>query len=326
MGTQVCSDDGTKYEACSCNSTGSSGTGGGSSTAPLPGTGGSGGTSTAGAAGSSSANTPLFPGGVGVPCTSDAGCGGAPLVCVLASSDSFHATDAQTGADIGGGPQGGYCTLPCQASADCQAVDNISLCNTAVGYCFGLCTPSTGPTKCVDSQGAASAQSCLQLSDTDTSLGVCIPTCTNDAGCGTGRYCDLNTGLCVGTKPTGKAIGEACDGTQNGADCASGTCVQFTAGSADVSFCSGNCTLGILDNCGYDPASGQPRNVACLEPQFAQAAAGDIGFCVSLCDVAADCAQAGWICEPLSAAGAQALGRTGECLPPGLVADAGAGG
>jgi hypothetical protein len=183
-----------------------------------------------------------------------------------------------------------------------------------------------GNLKCVDSQGNPLAQACYQLPNS-TTLGACIPTCTNDAGCGNGRYCDLNTGLCVSTKPTGKAIGEACDATLKVSDCASGECAVFDTPTGTISFCSGTCTLGVTNNCGYNPQTDAKRGAGCIEPQFNDPGVGDIGFCVQLCDTDSDCAQAasGWTCSALSATGQQIFARTGECLPPESIADAGPG-
>ncbi|HVZ33704.1 MAG TPA: hypothetical protein VG963_14835, partial [Polyangiaceae bacterium] len=268
-GTQPCNAEGTGYDACNCDGTASAGAGGSSST----GAAGSSSVGTAGSAGSATA--PGLTGGVGLPCTTDTDCPGAPLICVPASSDGFGATDPTTGQTVKGGPQGGYCTLPCTGSADCQAVDGASACNQALQYCFALCQPgSTGMLKCVDSQGAPLAQACYQLPNS-TTLGACIPTCTNDAACGAGRYCDLNTGLCVSTKPTGKAIGEACDATLTVSDCASGECAVFDTPTGTISFCSGTCTLGVTDNCGYDPQTDAKREAGCIEPQFDNPGVGD---------------------------------------------------
>jgi hypothetical protein len=118
-------------------------------------------------------------------------------------------------------------------------------------------------------------------------------------------------------------------------DCASGLCIEYadpndpsqTAGS----FCSANCTAGVLNGCGSDDVSGGVRQAACFEPQLAGGGVGDLGLCFPLCDETADCAQAadGWTCllfsDPISV---QQVGRQGECVPPGAdggAADAGPG-
>jgi len=322
-GQQTCNAEGTGFGPCECSSAGSAGSGGGA----MVGTGGGKATGTGGAAGSSNTPTNTLPGSVGGLCNTDADCpadpvtGDRPLTCIKASSD----------AEFGlGGPAGGYCSLQCANTQDCNAVDSFSGCasinpdDSKPGYCIALCQTGVDPggpngatlLKCVGAEACAPASSM-------SNIGACYPVCTSDASCGSGRVCDIGTGLCVTTLPAGGGIGAACTQATEDTDCASHICLQFNSGEG---FCSGSCLLDTLEGCGFEEATTAPRKAACLAPQFQGAGAGDIGFCVELCDTATDCTQAGWECSLFGADGAslaQALGRAGSCLPPGLAGDAG---
>lgn len=316
-GTQTCASDGSAYSECSC----------GSGSAGAAGSGGSGGGSNGGAAGAGGDGQidPLFDGGdraIGSPCTSDAECpqgpnGESPLVCILPTSSAEFGT---------GSPQGGYCTAPCSTTPECQALDGLSACNTALGQCIALCQPGDGDNlvKCNPDR----AQACFQLQQGST-IGACFPVCQNDAACGPGLFCDLGAsglGLCVTTAPVGGEIGAACTGATAATDCKSGTCVTLIDGT---SFCSANCTFGLVEGCGFarTEAAGA-RDAVCLFTQLNDGGPGDAGFCAELCDVDADCEQAaaGWTCaEDLGADLVTLLGRAGECVPPGFGGGADAG-
>jgi len=315
MGTQVCKDDNSGYEDCSCDMTAGVGGSGGS------GAGGSGGGSSTGAAGSSSMAPAPFPSSVGSACTADSDCAGAPLVCIQATSN----TEFQQG-----GPQGGYCSLPCTTNDDCTGIDDISACNTTLHYCFALCIAGTSQLKC----GMNNAQACVAVSP---QFGVCIPRCTSDAACGPGRFCDPGeTGLCRDTPAPGGKVGDPCTPDTEATDCAGGLCLQYAdPNDRNVvagSFCSAGCTLGLSNGCGFDNVSGGQRQAACLQASDAGGQPGDIGLCFPLCDSNGDCAQAGdgWSCklfnDPMAE---QQVGRLGECLPAALAnigaADAGPG-
>jgi hypothetical protein len=232
------------------------------------------------------------------------------MVCILESSN----TEFQFG-----GPQGGYCSVPCTADAECKAVDGDSACNLALGYCLALCTPGADTIKC----GSGRAQYCVPITD-DGILGACLPGCFCDPGF---------PGLCVDTAPTGGGVGTACSLVTEATDCASGICLEYADPNDPTatigSFCSANCTAGAVNGCGFDDVSGGVRQAACFEPQFAGGQVGDIGVCFPLCDITADCVQAadGWTCSLFPPEGAALLGRQGECRPPGLgdAADAGPG-
>jgi len=315
MGSQICKDDNSGYEDCSCDGTasvGGSGGGGGSSS-----TGGS----ASGVAGNSSMAPAPFGGEVGSPCTADSQCAGAPLVCIKATSN----TEFQQG-----GPQGGYCSLPCGTNDDCTAVDDISACNTTLHYCFALCIPGMSQVKC----GSDRAQACVTV---NTNFGVCIPRCSSDAACGAGRFCDPGgTGLCVDAQVPGGKVGDPCTPATEATDCAGGVCLQYAdPNNRSVvagSFCSGGCTFGLSNGCGFDNVSGGKRQAACLQASDDGGQPGDIGLCFPLCDSNADCAQSGngWVCNPFNDVNAeQQVGRLGECLPAVVanfgVADAGPG-
>ena len=313
VGFQTCAADGKSFGDCDCSSGGTGGSGGSS------GTGGSGGGAGASNAGTSGMGTgALFPGAVGIPCDAANACPGAPMVCIEETSN----TEFQFG-----GPQGGYCSVPCTVNTDCTDVDRDSRCNTALGYCLALCQPGAGAdlVKC----GSDRAQYCVPINDAGT-IGACLPGCSTDAACGDGRFCDPGfPGLCVDTAPPGGAVGAPCTVANAATDCASGLCIEYadrtdpslTAGT----FCSANCIAGVNSTCGYDVDFGGVRPAACFEAQFVDGGVGDIGVCFPLCDETADCAQAadGWTCLPFpDPAAIEQIGRQGECVPP----DANAGG
>lgn len=324
---QTCNSDGSAFGECACPGGGSAGSAGASN-------GGSGGGSNGGAAGAGGIeDESIFPLGfraVGAPCNTDADCpagpnGETPLICISPTST------VEFGA---GSPQGGYCTSVCTDEADstdCQAVDGLSACGlldpaTGTGYCIGLCQPGEAENaiKC----NADRAQACFQSPD-NANFGACFPVCQSDAACGAGLFCDFGAtglGLCVSEQPPGGDIGAACVPAAQGqpqTDCRSGTCVTLSdpaTGEEAGSFCSANCTAGLLAGCGF--AQAEPvgtRDAVCLLPQFQTGGGGDIGFCFELCNEDTDCAQAdaGWVCvKDLGERGEAATGRLGECLPP----------
>jgi Dickkopf-like protein len=318
-GTQTCNADGSAYSTCSCDGTGSAGNGG----AAGAGGGNNGGSS--GAAGAGGAPGAEFRGTVGLPCETATDCPGG-LDCVPSSA---------TGPFQNGGPEEGYCTTTCTVNEDCEAIDDIAAC--ALGgdgnqrYCVALCQtgdPSGTELKCSLIQGQRDTLACLSGVTTPSGgrdLGLCIPVCHSDEGCGGGRFCDLGTGVCVDAPPAGAAVGAAC--TED-AECAGGQCLTLTGGGG---FCTGLCTFGLIGGCGFD-ALGVPageRTAACLVPALSTGGIGDIGYCSELCDVAEDCAQAEWTCDPLTdlfgatSDAAEVFGRAGFCNPPEPTTDAG---
>jgi hypothetical protein len=203
------------------------------------------------------------------------------------------------------------------------------------GYCIGLCQPGNNPqaVKCISDPDEFRAQACFQFPDSAT-LGACFPVCTSDAACGAGQICDFGAtglGLCVTAQPPGGDIGAPCTAETAETDCRSGTCVTLLdpdTGEDAGSFCSANCTFGLLEGCGFaeEEAEGA-RDAVCIRPQLDNGGGGDIGFCFELCDEDADCAQAGagWVCEAdLTPEGQALVGRLGECVPPALASGGGA--
>ncbi len=324
-GSQTCNAEGTAFSTCSCED-GSAGSGGAGS--------GAGGSSqaNAGAAGNTGP-TDQIPEGVGEPCESDSDCrttedGTALLTCITsASNDAFGI----------GGPQGGYCSLPCESNEECQAVDELAGCANLPngGYCIAVCTPAAGTLKC----GADRALACFQTSDDPNALGGCFPMCTSDAACGGGRFCDFSDaglGLCRDQAPQGGGIGAPCTTATELTDCASGICLTMSANMVPVgTFCSANCTFLSGNGCGYDIALGGvatpasvKRDAACIQSRFRGGGPGDLGYCFEMCDVDADCTQETWVCNLLNNDQAEmAVGRLGQCVPPGLAdsPDAGPG-
>jgi hypothetical protein len=239
--------------------------------------------------------TPL----VGRSCSEDVQCGPG-LRCYASDANEF----------FGAGPAGGYCSLPCTQNPDCTGVDPQSQCTE--GLCLRTCR-SMDPTsvrenKCLTRRDVV-CQSEAYLGVTPFSglrqAGLCMPQCGSDEDCGE-RFCDLARGLCVTTRPTGAPVGAECEVNQ---DCLGGSCVNAD-GSGLSRLCTGPCVFG------------QP--VGCGDGVWL----GDVGFCVEVCDVDADCAQVGngFACRP--DARVVRVGRAGFCLTatPTDGGDAGDGG
>jgi len=273
----------------------------------------------AGMGGNGGTNSLVPIGEIGAPCSTDADC--YPLA-------GFTCIESTSNVEFGGGgPEGGYCTVPCSNSDECEALDGASVCGeidpaTQRGHCFGLCLAGDNPNaKC----GANRAQACLAFPDA-APVGACIPMCTSDSGCGSGRFCAPGgsaVGLCVDTAPAGGGIGAPCTPQTEVTDCASGVCLTFEGAPAAGGFCTANCTYLSDFGCGRAAGTPQttPRDTFCLQAQAVEGAPGDLGFCFELCDVAADCAQPDWVCEVFGTADVQeALGRLGQCVPPELLA------
>jgi len=254
---------------------------------------------------------------VGRHCKADPDCGEG-LRCFTDSSNSL----------FGGGPAGGYCTLECEGDSVCAAVDPESECIGQPGtqsVCLRTCR-SQSPTSIAENK-------CLTRSDvvcmSEVALGIepfsgarqpgwCFPQCGSNEDC-PGRVCDLGRGVCVNAAAPGLLLGEHCE--SNG-QCASGNCVSVTA--PDVTpieaFCSAPCVVGQPVGCGYGPSVAK-RDAGCFAPRvrgfLSSEGTGDVGFCVELCDEAADCAQAtshNWTCI-LSAGTRERFGRGGICNP-----------
>jgi hypothetical protein len=256
---------------------------------------------------------------VGRACGQDDECG-AGLLCFPSDGDGF----------FGAGPAGGYCSLQCAENTDCTSVDPQSQCQS--GLCLRTCR-SMDPTsirenKCLSRRDVV-CQSEAYLGITAFSglrqAGLCMPQCGSDEDCGD-RFCDLARGLCVTTRPTGAPVGAACEANT---DCLGGSCVNADA-AGEQRLCTAPCVFGQPVGCG-DGVSADPRDFACLAPliggAFSSEGVGDVGFCVEVCDLDADCAQApnGFACRPDPRV--ERTGRAGFCLTPlAAEGDAGDGG
>lgn len=289
-GAQSCLEDGSGYDECDCSGT------------PRMGAGGS---------AMDDGITPL----VGRECEEDADCG-TGLSCFESGSNEF----------FGGGPSGGYCSAPCQSNTECSALDPSAVCDA--GLCLRSCRSldptSVAENKCLGRHDVVCQSEAFLGVSMFTALrqrGLCLPQCGSDEDCA-GRFCDLARGLCTDTRPQGALVGEYCE---SGADCAGGSCSRGGGEAA----CTAPCVFGQPVGCG-DGASANPRNFGCWDVVVSGFVAsegyGDVGFCMELCDVDADCSQnptRGWICDTQSRVelrgqlvGAERFGRAGRCIPP----------
>jgi hypothetical protein len=198
---------------------------------------------------------------------------------------------------------------------------------TQNNICIALCQPGNPNLNCVIGR----PQLCAPINEAGT-LGGCFPSCTSNAACGEGRVCDIGTGLCADAVGEGGGLGAPCTQATEEADCAGNICLEFGLDDGTtVGFCSATCTFLALAGCGFEADEpSATRGAACLQPALDPPSPGDLGFCLPLCDVDADCAQEGWVCDPefFPAALAEELGRAGSCIPPELAtsgADAGPG-
>ncbi len=282
-GVETCLEDGSGYSACDCSGP------------PRP-----------DGAGGSAAEDPLIP-HVGRKCGTDAECGEG-LACLTSASDNF----------FGGGPANGYCTSPCQENAECDAIDSQSEC--FAGLCLLTCL-SQNPTslaenKCLGRRDlACQSLAYRNLAEFTGSRqeGLCFPQCGSDEDC-SGRRCDLARGVCTDQAAEGQPIGSPC---AQDTDCAGNRCFVLNNGE---SACTAPCVLGHPAGCGFG-ATASPREAGCATPAIGgvtgSEGAGDVGLCLELCDVDADCRQAvtrGWECLPRPEA--EPLGRVGICSTP----------
>ena len=264
-GRQVCASEGDAFGPCSCT--------------PIPDT-------------------------VGAPCQRTADCG-PELECWSASTSGYLGV-------VGGVPHG-YCTAVCSSSIDCEQIDFNSACWSRpgqAGICVATCLSKEPPlieAKCLNRleltcwSVAALGQESLTV---DRQPGICLPACLSDADCG-GRFCDLDSGLCLDAAPPGKAIGEPC---AVDSECAGKLCLTFDNGAG---VCSAKCTYG-SGGCGY---STEPRGAVCgipyLRDLLLSEGPGDLGACLQLCDVDTDCSAPGAFCSITELNS----GRAGFCDP-----------
>jgi len=280
-GYQVCTSDGAGYGECLCGDAG---------LRPFPRTG-------------------QFSGLLGAVCATDDDCRRG-LTCVTADSKTFR----------GEGPVAGMCLTRClvahntcsgvDATAKCIVVDDANTPDTSddTAYCMPGCKLGTQP---------ASADKCRGRSDlvcteypTGANAGYCRPACGRDLDCAP-RVCDVGTGLCADSAPSGDPIGASCD--QNNSACAGG-CIA--AGPA-FSECSGVCSYD-TQGCGQN--GDLPLDYFCSITASTGTGPGDLGYCAKLCDCDGDCKRSDAVCEPHHDLIARA-GRQGLCssrlLPSG---------
>lgn len=275
-----------------------------------------------GMGGSGMGNDPPPPlrGYVGWPCETAADC---PVGDDGETLDCISVTD--TGKFGEGGPQDGYCSLPCTLDGnECALMDDNSECEAfdddGNGTCWALCNPGAAENavKC-----RAPAQACIPQQD--SGLGLCAPVCQSDEACGEGLFCNRegSRSLCSSEPSGAGVVGAACTIATEAADCEGGLCISFQLDGPDpeaVSFCSANCTLLLTDGCSTAPEGSELRASTCLGLQFEGAGPGDLGYCLEICDSDADCTQAGYVCTANDAINTLES-RTGVCISPLLLTD-----
>lgn len=259
------------------------------------------GTATGGSGGTGGAVIVGEPGYVGLACTDDAQCGPQGHCIQYTEHDGF----------FHGSPAGGYCTLSCEADAECPdpgshcmptgGVNGGSEC--VLGCEFGTPAFDYGeqpldPNKC---HGREDVGCFPQFGD----YSLCMPMCGSDSQCPAGKVCHPLLTVCVDEAPPGKQFGEECDIDLQ--DCA-GHCMRLT-GTQKQTICTNLCVLGgafeeSLDCGGID-------NGWCIA-RGADAPAsglGDRGYCVPSCQTQEDCRTPDFFCV------ARLPASTGLCMP-----------
>jgi hypothetical protein len=253
---------------------------------------------------------------VGARCDADTACAGGAL-CMRADDTLYLGA---------GGPAGGYCTLPCADTADCTALDGASSCQPigaeGSSYCVRTCLskdPEPGEAKCLNRTDVVCrsvAAAGVVLVAAERQPGLCVPRCGSDSECPVGTFCRVEAGICAALQAPGLVLGSACEFDT---DCQGNSCEDRVDG---IGTCTSPCVLGSLAGCGY-AREDSSRDGACLTPVVSAGpfseGAGDLGFCLEMCDVDADCARAaaeGWVCTLLSAGLVEFFGRAGACSRP----------
>lgn len=244
---------------------------------------------------------------------------GAPLAsgCVEdADCSSGHCISATSGEIDGGSPQGGLCTLPCQAHEDCVGLDDQgAYCHELAdgeGYCLLRCPRGSDQPKSAKCWGR-NELGCHRVESKD----LCLPACVSDAACGPGMFCNFGTGLCQASPMSdGAPIGTSCSLAQAG-QCATGLCagrLNVADGFSNNALqCTGYCTLGsTAPNCGGAGGIG-----VCLNSYsvlgYGTLGPGDMGQCVPLCDCGDQCRSSA--CAEMTSTGESIYGRPGWCFP-----------
>ena len=281
----MCKSDGSGYGECLCGGTGAAG------------------------ASSEDSGAKLFPhigpysGLLGAACTSATDCRSG-FDCITANSKLVR----------GEGPSAGMCLTQCLVAHDfCSAVDATAQCivlddrGTAttsddLAYCLPGCKIGTQPDGADKCRGRADLVCTQALAGSVD--GYCRPACRSDIDCAP-LFCDLATGLCADSAPTGPAIGSACDPSNS--QCPGGCIAQEN----QYTECSGVCSFG-TEGCGRngDP----PYDALCAIGAATSAGEGDLGYCAKLCDCNDDCARTDAVCEPRPDL-KKTTGRAGLCGP-----------
>lgn len=253
-----------------------------------------------GGAGRASMGLPAFAGATGSACKSDSDCFGG-MIC-------------RNEWPLGGRVAGGYCTLSCESSDDCQAVDATALCPVGEDrnkFCVAVCQPGAGVLVPGAVECAARGDLACGPALNEQGFAACEPRCVDDTSCGAGLFCDFGTGECVAEAAQGSALGVAC--TADDA-CASRFCAKLNPDDPlEIGFCSGLCRLGIVAGCGFGNEVEGQRTAGCI-PSAGQGDDGDTGICGRLCDTDADCQGETFACAPLGAAAVAVWRRAGVCL------------
>ena len=253
---------------------------------------------------------------LGSPCTSDAQCGEG-LVCAKANGGLF----------AGSGPSFGMCTLACTPNGpECGALKAGAECidvgteDEPANFCLEACelvAPVDLDSKCHGRPDFV----CADLGQ-NAVLPFCVPHCRSDAECGSGLYCDKQSGvlgLCSKTKPpAGDPVGTACTPGAATNPCA-GYCVRTSADNVTpvtgvcIEFCAAGsaCMFGS----GSDPA---PGGFCAGQLGDVDLTVLDFGYCLPNCSCTSDCKLPGDLCRAWPEADAERareLGAPGVCYP-----------
>lgn len=179
-------------------------------------------------------------------------------------------------------------------------------------YCFESCTLGTADNaRCHSRVGVA----CSALEEGGA---FCRPLCVADEECDDG-VCDPLRGVCTKESTIGLPLGSECDSNAVEPEC-EGLCLTVD----DLSYCTGRCIYGDIQNCGDSEAPG-----VCFIRE-GNGSLGDVGFCTPLCKSEQDCSHEGATCSAFDDPEIEAvLDAAGTCLADedsrdGGVQDAGA--
>jgi hypothetical protein len=287
------------------------------------GSGGSSGKGGGGNGGSGGAVVKPGPGTLGSSCAEPGDCR-AGLTCLTPTSSELNNE---------GAPPHGLCTLTCAADDECAPYGAGALCfpfgdGVTTSFCVEGCSfgqPEFGDVKCHNREDFAcnpalmadTAAPC-QTTDGDCLAGElcidgscavvfagCLPSCRGDLDCANGLYCDQSflSGVCVSTKPVGKALGEPCTVPAANAPAEPDGCIGFCQADGDVGN-QGHCaaTCGLLNPCGWN-AQTQKYDGLCLYASVLTANdghIGDFGFCTPTCNCSEQCGDASLACSLLA--------------------------